>query len=331
MSEGCVVTVRGEVAAGELGYCQPHEHLCIERGSAAERSPSLVIDEPDRTAVDLRAFRAAGGSALADAQPLFAGRDAATLVRLSEACDVHIIASTGFHKLRYYRADDPLLALGEEELAELFVSEIREGMLLPAFSPQAAGAGDAPAFIAEAGRSGARAGVVKTALEPEYTELHGKLFGAAARAAAETGAPLMIHVDPGADPVGLADRLAAAGPGYGRLIFCHLDRAEPDLAVHRELASRGAYLEYDTIARYRYHGDEAEAAIIEEMVSSGYADRLLLSLDVTRERLRGYGGKPGLDHLLASFYPFLEERGVEAADLRLMSTVNPSAVLALAR
>jgi phosphotriesterase-related protein len=302
--------------------------------------PALCIDEPEKTAVDVRAYKAAGGSALVDAQPVFTGRNAETLLRLSGECGVHIVASTGFHKLMYYGKDNPFLALSEDVVAGLFTSEIETGMYGAPFYPSGEplrAEGDVPAPADMAGGSGrpclpgsaARAGVIKAALEPEATELHARLFRAAARASLATGAAIMIHVDKGANPLAMAGALAAMGVRGDRLAFCHLDRAEPDIRVHKELASKGAYIEYDTVARPKYHSDEREADIICEMIGAGFADRVLLSLDVTRERLRGYGGGPGLDYLLTNFMLLLRTRGIGGDQLDTIITGNPARFLAV--
>jgi phosphotriesterase-related protein len=347
-------TVRGDIAPADLGFCQPHEHLFIAEGPVADALPALVIDDIEKTLVDVRAFCIAGGRALVDAQPVFAGRDAAALVRISKSADVHVIASTGFHKLMYYgvgpsrgmdspiksanddwgRGGSAFLLLSEDELAGIFVSEIEDGMYA---APFMAGAGPSSGddnggslYAAPAdARAAARAGQIKTALEPEFTETHRRLFGAAARASLRTGAPFMIHVDPGAAPIGLFRLLTDLGVRPERQIYCHLDRAAPDIAVHRELAAAGAYIEYDTIARPKYHTDADEARLVLGMIEAGYAGRLLMSLDVTRERLAGYGGTPGLDRLLKEFIPLLGTYGVTEEILNIIFIKNPADVYSI--
>jgi phosphotriesterase-related protein len=342
---GRITTVKGDIAAAELGFCQPHEHLFIAAGPAAEADPQLLIDDIDKTETDVAAFRDAGGHAVVDAQPAFTGRDATALLRISGDCGVHVIASTGFHKLFYYGYDggDIFLGLGEETLADAFASEIETGMYAaPFYSPdiresartQAGGRGssgkDGENGTPGPPRTGILAGVIKTALEPEFTELHAKLFGAAAKASGRTGAAVMIHVDRGADPLRLAHLLDARGVRPERTIYCHLDRATDDTGVYRALAESGAYIEYDTVARPKYHTDEAEADIVTDMLKAGFTDRIMISLDVTRARLRGYGGTPGLDHLLVGFIPFLKKHGVDDAQLRAVFSDNPARALARA-
>ncbi|MDR0519839.1 MAG: hypothetical protein LBG82_07320 [Clostridiales Family XIII bacterium] len=364
-----IITVAGDIKPEELGFCQPHEHLYIEGGPASEIFPQLCIDDLYRTVLDLRAYKKAGGSAIADAQPTFTGRNAESLYKLSKECGVHVIAATGFHKLFYYGeggAGNPFLELGEMELAKIFADEIRVGMYASPFyedsradggdrscdsgciercggsggssggerygdSSGSGGSGGGERYDDSGGidRTAYRAGFIKTALEPVFTELHAKLFSAAARASADTGVAIMIHVDKGADPLRIAGFLAERGVKPERTIFCHLDRAVPDAGLHRELAEWGAYIEYDTITRDGYHSDAEEARLIRGMISCGHADRLMLSLDVTRKRLRGYGGQIGLDHMIKNFIPYLGTDWMCAEITQKLFTKNPAKAFAI--
>jgi phosphotriesterase-related protein len=49
-----------------------------------------------------------------------------------------------------------------------------------------------------------------------------------------------------------------------------------------------------------------------------------MSLDTTRARLSSYGGRPGLDHILARFIPLLRRRGLPEAQIRAFFLENPA-------
>ena len=155
-----------------------------------------------------------------------------------------------------------------------------------------------------------------------------KLFEAAANAAVETGAPVMVHIEQEADALHVVDFFAGKGLAPQRLILCHLDRARYDFAYHRDCAQTGAFLEYDTIHRLKYHDDAKEAEIIEYMLSAGFSKQLLLGLDTTNARLRSYGAKDmGLDFILRSFIPFMESRGISEEQMHEMLVDNPQQAL----
>ena len=309
------MTVRGLIAPEDLGFCQAHEHLSVESAHIRAIAPDQDIADVSRTIVDLHAYRQAGGRAVVDAQPVGAGRNAATLRALSETADVHVIASTGFHRLRYYPPGHWIFDADEDRLAALFTEELTAGMYLDADegSPTK--------------RSEICAGQVKSALEPGPLDgRHAALFRAAVRAAVASGAPLMTHIESGSDPVMLADFLAGCGLPPERAVFCHMDRTVAGLAVHKAVCARGIALEYDAIARPKYHSEAQEIAIIREMLDAGYGGRLLAGLDVTRARLAGYGGNPGLAYILDAFVPALRNAGIPEKAISRIFVENPARI-----
>lgn len=308
-----IQTVLGSIAPGELGFCQSHEHLCILPGQPARCNPALRIEDLLLSARELMDYHAKGGCGIVDAQPLGCGRDPLFLREISQRSGVHIIASTGFHKQMFYPNRHWIHDWSQERLARLFESELRQGMFLPA--------DDGEPEI----RTHILAGQLKAALEQGWVLRRGKaLLGACAAAQKKTGAPLMIHTDPGCDPLAAADFLEAQGVELHRVAFCHMDRTEADLSVHWTLCKRGAYMEYDTVAREKYHTDEHELEIIAALLDAGYQSQLLVSLDVTRERLLHYGGQIGLCYILAQFIPRCLAYGIPQKTLQAVFLDNPS-------
>ncbi len=147
-----------------------------------------------------------------------------------------------------------------------------------------------------------KAGQIKVALDRcNIDGDYKKLFSGAAVAARRTGCPIMIHVEQNSDPLQALDFFTSRGVEPHRLLFCHLDRAVADISVHYELCAAGAYLEYDTVGRFKYHSDEQELQLVQNLFEHGYEDRVLMSLDVTAERLLSYGGDIGLSYILNDF------------------------------
>lgn len=310
-------TVGGPVAADALGHTQPHEHIFIAAGYAGLSNPSQVIDDCEKSLRELGDYRAGGGRSLVDAQPIGCGRSAAVLEQLGRDSGVHIIASTGFHKRAFYPTGHWMQTETVDMLGRLFVHELTCGMYLDGDNTPPAHPG------------AAKAGIIKAALDvPGLSGQYRTQFEAAAAAALQTGAPLMVHVEAGSNPVALADWLIKHGLPPTRLIFCHMDRAIPDSEIHLEVAGRGVFLEYDTIGRFKYHSDEAELDIIGRMLEAGRGRQLLLSLDTTRQRLRAYGGATGLDYLLAVFAPRIKAHYGEGM-VRRLCVDNPARALAV--
>jgi len=311
-----IQTVLGNISHEALGYCQCHEHIFIAKGKSFEINHSLWMDDLDASIRELQLYRKAGGISLVDAQPIGCGRMEDYLVKASQMTGINIIASTGFHKLIFYYEDHWIHKLDEDSLVDIFTSELQQGLFV------------GTDFSIPSQRIGQRAGIIKCAVDSfgikgEYV----KLFNAAAQASLSTGFPLMCHMEKGAEAFKIIDFFAYRGIDPRSVILCHLDRTRYDVRYHKEIAGLGVFLEYDTIARFKYHDNETEIRLIAEMVSEGYGDRILLGLDTTRERLKGYGGDVGLDYILKSFIPMLYEAGISREAIKEITEKNPQRAL----
>ena len=312
-----IMTVTGPAEPDALGFCHSHEHLALGKGQSFIVNPVLWIDDAEKSTQEVIAFREAGGGTLIDAQPVGCGRMHAMLRAISRESGVNIVASTGFHKMCFYPEDHWIRTASAEDLAKIFLRETKDGMyedsdvIMP--DPDAAAPAGAP-----------RAGQIKTALDTEgLTPLYERLFRAAAAAQLSSLVPLMVHIEQGSDPLALLRFLTDLGVKPEQLIFCHMDRAVADLGVHEEAARAGVFLEYDTIARFKYHSDEEELRIFRHMLDAGFGDRLLFSLDTTRARLRAYDpSAPGLDYILRVFVPKMLEAGITKEQIRAVSHDN---------
>lgn len=312
-----IVSVTGTIAAQELGFCQCHEHIALSKGKSFDINPALCIDDIKKSLRELEQYRCSGGCSLIEAQPCGCNRMTKELFALSKNSGVQIIASTGFHKLLFYPETHWIHSLPVSELTEIFVQELTQGMYIDGdTSPPSR-------------QCNVRAGIIKTAFDSQ--ELNGrykKLFRAAAIAARQTSRILMIHVEQGTDPRRLQDYLLDQGVASRNLMFCHMDRACPDIRVHKDILKRGSYLEFDTIGRFKYHSDEYEISLFTNLIDAGYVQQLLYSLDTTRERLRTYNTSGiGLDYILNKFNPALLAAGVTEDIIHMLSTTNPARLL----
>lgn len=313
-----IQTVLGLVDANKLMHIQPHEHLMIESGNASNINPDLCIDDIQKSIKEVMDYKKCGGSAILDAQPVGSGRLASDLVTIAQKTDVHIIASTGFHKEMFYWEDHWIHQCSSELLYEMFIEEIENGMFI----------GNTIETPRE--RIKGKAGMIKAAIDFNgLTEYYTPKFEAAAQASTDTGVPIMVHIEKGSDPFDIINFLTNQKVKPKQIILCHLDRTHHDYKLHEEIAETGVFLEYDTIGRFKYHKDEKEADLILHMLEKGYSNSLLLSLDTTRSRLSSYNGKIGLTYLIHTFIPRLLNLGVNRETIRLLTYKNPREALSL--
>ncbi len=309
-------TVLGNIPGSTLGHAQCHEHLFLARTPACSAAPALLMDDTRLSIHELLAYRAAGGGTVVDAQPPFAGRMASSLLQASLSTGVHIIAVTGFHKRMFYQEDCPLFTMDSDELQDLFVREMTDGMLDDSLTT----------------RLFAKAGLVKIAFDDAVPGGLDLVWAdAAIQAAKRAGASILVHTENGSDVRALIDRVLQAGIPAQKLIICHMDRTCRDPALHKAVLETGAYLNYDSIHRYKYISMQQELRLITDMLQAGFASQLLLSLDTTAERLTQYGGEIGLDYILTTFADILRSAGVDESDIQKMTVQNPAAALQICK
>jgi len=345
---GWVQTVRGPVAAGELGPVLTHEHLLIdlrgvtfaepddERGRRVAREPiglenlgwvrrhwtssldNLHQLDEGLAIRELAAFAEAGGGTLVDATVPGIGRDPAALVRISEATGVQVVMGSG----SYVEPTHPpeLRDLDAHGLHDRVVAEWRDGV---------DGTGIRPGLIGEVGCSWPLHPRERVALE------------AMAAAQRTTGLPVMIH--PGRDPAAVAEILAivrAAGMDLSRLIIAHLDRGITPHEELLDLVAAGVYVELDCFGlesslfppnpRMATLSDAQRLDIVRRLIDAGAGDRVLLAHDVCQKhRLTAYGGH-GFGHLTGEIRPWMHERGFSEAETMMLFVTNPARALAVA-
>ena len=123
-----VRTVLGDIATADLGVCSAHEHVIIDRSFTTHATPDFLINDVAAATAELRQFRADGGRAMVDSMPCDSGRNVMKLADVSRAADVHLICPTGLHLAKYYDPGHWGNFYSEEQLAELFIADIEQGV-----------------------------------------------------------------------------------------------------------------------------------------------------------------------------------------------------------
>ncbi len=223
-------TVTGDINPKNLGFTHCHEHLFTYRVEGVELEERLLLDSFNSSRSEARTFRKVGGRAILDAQPFAAGRNARLLKKLAEDTNLNIIGATGFHKSLYYPKNFWVRRAGTDEIANLFVSEIKEGMY--EYDPID------PFKV----RSNIKGGIIKVATGEEgLTPLYRKLFDAAAKAHRRTGAPIMTHTELSQFGQEQVEHLMKAGVRPEHIIVSHMDRVI-DVERNARLAKLGVFL-----------------------------------------------------------------------------------------
>jgi len=309
---GQVRTVLGDLAPGDLGRTDYHEHLF----QVTPLLPGDELDDEERSGQEAALLAGSGFDAMVDATPLALGRDPEGVARISARTGLHVVMTTGVHREAHYPSGHWLHGEPAAALATRFVRDLQHGA--PALddgsgTPARTPSGDP-----------VRAGVLKAGIG--YWSVSGfeaTVLDAVAEAHDVTGAPVMVHLEHGSAAFELLDRLTRSGVQPDRVALAHVDR-NPDPGLHAELAATGAYLGYDGAARAQRWPDSVLLACLAATCERGGSTRILLGGDVARRRRYvAYGGMPGMAYLGERFVPRVRAAvGQAATDLLLRD--NPA-------
>ena len=296
------MTTLGPIGASDLGIVLPHEHVFVDlrtwdQPGYAEADPAAVVA---LMAPEIERARATGVTAIVECSTVGVGRRADFDRAVSEATGFPLIVPTGIYR-------EPWVPRWAHEASE---NQLFEWMLRE--------------LTDEIEGTGVRAGWIKlSAGDDGLTECETKILRAAARAANATGCVIGSHTIAGRVVRDQLDILDDADVAADRFIWIHT-QAEPDVAIHLEIARRGAWIEYDAIG-----SDEFNDAFFVERVGraldAGLGGRLLLSQDRGMyDPAQPGGGTPRpYTYLTERFLPALRAAGLQEAELRDLVQVNP--------
>jgi len=339
VGSGQVMTVLGPVPATDLGVTLMHEHLLndcrcwwhrptdparqhlaegkvrVEILGELRMDPFVNLDNcalDDETAAisELVPAVTAGCRTVVDPTCRGIGRNPEALVRIARATGLNIVMGAGYYLQSSHPAE--VAALSVEAIADQIVAEALDGI-----------DGVRIGLVGEIGISGA------------FTPEEEKSLRGAARAAARTGLPLMVHLPAWFRHGGrVLDVAETEGADPRHLVLCHMNPSGEDLAYQAALARRGAFLEYDMIGMDYWYADqqvqcpsdEDNARAIVRLIDAGFADRLLLSQDVFLKMMLTRNGGFGYAYVQRHFLPRLRRLGVDEGTLESLMVDNPRSV-----
>jgi 5-phospho-D-xylono-1,4-lactonase len=313
-----VRTVLGDIEPAELGMTYAHEHLVIDGGRPVELSPDFLLADLERLAAELSDAAAVGLRAAIDAMPADCGRNPAKLAELSRRSGVRIVAATGLHHERFYGPSHWSLRASEDELADLFIADVTNGI----------DERDYGGPIVR--RTTVRAGIVKVAgSQGGPSERDRPIFRAAAATHLRTGVPVHTHCEAGTGALEQIRLLTDAGVPAAHISLSHVDKVV-DRGYHRELLSTGAFAVYDQAFRWGER-ENGTLRLLESVVADGLIGQVMLGMDAARQGYyRAFGGTPGLDWLLRGFSDEMQACGLGPEIRHQLFVDNPARAFAFA-
>lgn len=316
-----IQTVTGPIRVADLGPTLVHEHLLIGMPGwfmDALAPPFRRAEALSRAVDKLQELRSFGVKTFVDPCPIDLGRDVTFMAEVAQRSGMQIICATGAYKeaqgLTYTFSVLPV-----EEIEQIYLRELTHGI----------------------GETGIRAGLVKVATGAhKISPYEQKLLTAGARAALKAGCPVLTHTDEASCGLEQIALLSGEGLPAHRILVGHSD-GRADLAYHRALAERGAYLGFDRFGIETLIKDEARIASLMAMIDHGHLESLCISHDAT---CGAWLGRPSFDgkrvltpemierylpvwestHLFKRILPKMRALGVSEADIQTMLVENPA-------
>jgi phosphotriesterase-related protein len=307
---GRLDTVCGPVGAESLGFTLPHEHLVYAMtGWQLDHVGHVPRREQVESCVEaVAAAHELGVTALFDLTVPELGRDVDLLAEVSRRTGVHIAGATGLYArypVTYF------VRRSAAEIAEFFIHELVHGV----------------------GETGIRPALVKCAVDPPpFAEFSVRVLEAAAQAHRATGAPVVVHVEPGAQVEALHLALLS-GIAPGRLVIAHAESTDLDLVL--PIVEAGAFAGFDRFGYHHTLSDEERLAVLLELVRRGFQGRIQLSHDqitvfLGRDGLRATWIDRSRDwhltHLPRDILPRLRAAGLDDQTIRTLTVENPAAL-----
>ncbi|WP_106767600.1 phosphotriesterase family protein [Paenibacillus faecalis] len=304
-------TLDADISTEQLGFTYSHEHIVCRPAYWAERgADDLLLDDPEKSKLDVLDFKHHGGQAIVDATAIDYGRDVPAVHQIMQETGIRIIGTAGFNKSFLWDAAvkeelKPIIgdyktyyewieAKSINELTDFVIREVEEGL---EGTPYKAGQ--------------VKFGTGYNRISP----LEEKTLRAVARAHHETKAPIHSHTEAGTMAIEQIELLKSENIDLSFLSLGHMDR-NPDPYYHEQIAKTGAFLSFDGIAKIKYAPESTRIALILDLVRKGYEDQILISGDTARKTYyKHYDYGLGLEYIIAKWVPrFVDEADKEGFD-----------------
>jgi phosphotriesterase-related protein len=297
-----LITTLGEKSLEDLGLILPHEHIFVDLGEIeaesyknADTTEVIQIMSPE-----IEKAKSAGVTALVETTPVGVGRRVDIVKAVSKVSHFPVVVATGIYREPWIPAW--AFEATQGKLESWMISELLTGIE----------------------DTGVRAGFIKlSAGDDGITECETKILRAASHAGRMANAVIGSHTIRGRVVLRQLEIIEEEGYTPERFIWIHT-QAESDLALHLEVAERGAWLEFDAIGSEAFSDDYFIERIL-SLLEAGFAEQILLSHDrgwYDPSKPKG-GTQQPYTYLTETFLPKLRAAGVDEVTIEQLTRINP--------
>ncbi len=313
-----VESTRGPVDVDELGLTLIHEHVRATDEAMRFQFPHLYDEDAEWEAAisDANAVKGHGVTTVVEPSAMFLHRDARFSEKVADESGLNVILATGVYT--YDHLPQPLMNRNEDQIAEIYVHEIENGIQ---------GTGIKAAFI--------KCAADEAGVTPNVEKMH----RAAARACKQTERPIMAHSHPSSG-TGLEQMRVFGEEGVdpSKVQIAHTGDTD-DLDYIERLLDTGCWIGMDRYGLDLFLPTEKRNATVLALLERGHADRMFLSQDwcstldwfppeVMEELHAAMTPKWSMTFLFEQVIPELKERGMTDEQLDQMMVENPKRWLA---
>lgn len=282
-----------------------HEHMTIDL-SGVKNNIDCKLNDFEKTKKELLRLKELGVTRIVDVTNMGMGRNVKFITRLEKETGIEILMSTGYYKEPFFPKEVEKLSI--EKLEEKLINDIKIGI---------DGTNKKATFIGEIG----------TGFE-KMTSLEEKVFIVASRVQKKTGVYISTHTSLGKLGHEQLDIIEKNGGNLEKVILGHTDLSK-DIHYIETLLKRGVYISFDTIGKINYLSEEKRIEYIKYLCDRGWENKILLSVDLTRQSHLKENGGIGYSYLLEEFVPKLLENGVELEKIEKFLVENPKKILGI--
>lgn len=281
------------------GITYMHEHTTIDL-SRLKGIDDTNLNCFDQTVEEFKKLYSKGVRNIVDVTNMDMKRNPRYVQEVAKLTGMNIIQATGFYQEKFL--PDFVNDYSVEQLTEFMVNEIKNGI---------AGTDIKAQIIGEIATS-----------KDTMTENERKIFLAAVAAQKETGVPITTHTTLGTFGHEQVEFFKAQGADLSKIVIGHVDlTGDVDYILH--MLEQGVYVEFDTIGKENYQPDVLRAEMLAEIEKRGFAEKVFLSMDITRKSNMEYMEGIGYSYMLDVFVPLALKAGVSEKAMHKMLKMNP--------
>lgn len=281
------------------GITYMHEHTTIDL-SRIKNIDDTNLNCFEETVAEFKILYSKGVRNIVDVTNLDMKRNPLYVQRVAEESGINIIQSTGFYTEKFL---PPIVAEWSiEDLAKLMIKEIQTGIADTTIRAE---------IIGEIGSS-----------KDGWTENEKKVFEASVIAHKNTGVPITTHTTLGTNGHEQVAFFKENKVNLSSVVIGHVDLSG-NIDYILKMLDQGVYVEFDTIGKENYQPDALRVFMLKEIERRGFADRVFLSMDITRKSNLKFKEGIGYSYLLDNFVPMMEEAGISNETIEKMLVHNP--------